>query len=133
MRYHIVLHIYFSNLFIDKMCQMWLKIRQGVRWKPREQFSLACKALDLKNVKTIEVSLDPFNPKNESIREFWFQISGMKVRTTNPSIKILSEIRNDRKDPFIITELNNGQKYKFHTANFPSADLVKTFNKITSK
>ncbi|CEF65010.1 Thioredoxin-like fold domain-containing protein [Strongyloides ratti] len=115
------------------MCQMWTKIRQGVRWLPHERLAQAVKQLDFKNVKTIHVSLDPFHPKNESIRQFWFHVSSMNVRQTNPSVKILPEIRNDRGDPFVLTELTNGQKYKFHTANFPPADLLKTFSRVISK
>lgn len=115
------------------MCQMWTRIRKGIRWVPQERFALALKAVNLKDVKTIKISLDPFNQNNQSIREFWHGVSSSKIRMTNPTVKIIPEIRCDRGDPFILTELANGQKYKFHTANFPSGDLVSTFNRITSK
>ncbi|VDK17310.1 unnamed protein product [Anisakis simplex] len=43
-----------------KMCKMWEKIRYGVRWKPSERLALANRGLDLRNVKSISISMDPF-------------------------------------------------------------------------
>uniref|UniRef100_A0A0N4ZXE6 Large ribosomal subunit protein mL53 n=1 Tax=Parastrongyloides trichosuri TaxID=131310 RepID=A0A0N4ZXE6_PARTI len=115
------------------MCQMWQKIRQGVRYVPKEEFAKACKEMDFTNVKSIKISLDPFHKQNNSLRNFWFGISAPRVRSTNPSFKVTTEIRNDKEAPYFLAELNNGKKYKFHTSEFPSADLVKTFNRILSK
>ena len=50
------------------MCRMWESIRQGVRWKPRERFALAARAVNLQNVEKIHVSLDPLNANNNSLR-----------------------------------------------------------------
>lgn len=50
------------------MCKMWERIRLGVRWKPEERFALACRGMNLKNVSTIKISIDPFYPGNGSIR-----------------------------------------------------------------
>uniref|UniRef100_A0AC35UE39 L51_S25_CI-B8 domain-containing protein n=1 Tax=Rhabditophanes sp. KR3021 TaxID=114890 RepID=A0AC35UE39_9BILA len=115
------------------MCQMWQKIRYGVRWLPREQLALACRAMNFKEVKNIKISLDPYHAKNNSLREFWFNIQAPKVRATNPTLKITSEIRNDRQDPFFVAELKDGKKLLFKTADMPSADLVKTFNRLVGQ
>ncbi|KAL6733356.1 hypothetical protein Aduo_004007 [Ancylostoma duodenale] len=112
------------------MCQMWQRIRYGVRWRPDERLALAIRALDLKSVKSVNISFDPLYPGNLSIRTFWHSILGPKVRMTNPAVKVTAEIRNDRQPPFFIAALNNGKKLHFKTDNMPAMDLIMRFNKL---
>nr|CDJ88860.1 ATPase domain containing protein [Haemonchus contortus] len=119
-----------STLAYRQMCQMWQRIRYGVRWKPAERFALAARALDLKRVKSVDISLDPFHSGNESIRRFWHSIMSPKVRLTNPTLKVSAEVRNDRQPPFFIATLDNGKKLHFKTDNMPATDLIMRFNKL---
>ncbi|KAK5969346.1 Mitochondrial Ribosomal Protein Large [Trichostrongylus colubriformis] len=112
------------------MCQMWQRIRYGVRWKPKERLDLAIRALDLKSVKSVEISLDPFHSGNRSIRAFWYAIMGPKVRMTNPSLKVSAEVRNDRQPPYFMATLGNGKKLHFKTDHMPAMDLIMRFNKL---
>lgn len=50
------------------MCNMWQRIRYGVRWNPAERLALATRALDLKTVKSIDISIDPLHGDTLSIR-----------------------------------------------------------------
>lgn len=42
------------------MCKMWERIRFGARWCTAERTALAMRGVDLKNVKSIHFSFDPF-------------------------------------------------------------------------
>ncbi|ETN69733.1 hypothetical protein NECAME_15119 [Necator americanus] len=112
------------------MCQMWQSIRYGVRWRPQERLALAIRALDLKSVKSVNISLDPLYPGNLSIRTFWHSILSPKVRMTNPAVKVTAEIRNDRQPPFFVALLEDGKKLHFKTDNMPAMDLVMRFNTL---
>lgn len=48
--------------------EMWEHIRRGVRWIPRERYALAVRGLDLKPVKTLKISLDPFYKDTLALR-----------------------------------------------------------------
>uniref|UniRef100_A0A0M3HNN4 Large ribosomal subunit protein mL53 n=1 Tax=Ascaris lumbricoides TaxID=6252 RepID=A0A0M3HNN4_ASCLU len=112
------------------MCKMWERIRYGVKWVPSERLALANRALDLKNVKTIDISIDPFHPGNGSIREFWFNILAPRARLTNPQLKVKTEIRNDRKPPFFCATLADGRRLVLKTNGMQSFDVVMQFNRL---
>ncbi|CAI4222028.1 unnamed protein product [Auanema sp. JU1783] len=112
------------------MCQMWQSIRYGVRWNPAERLALASRGLNLSKVKAIDISMDPFHTGNHSLRTFWHSISSPRVRMTNPTVKVKTEIRNDRQDPFFIATLDDGRKLQFKTNNMPAADLIMRFNRL---
>ncbi|VDM37011.1 unnamed protein product [Toxocara canis] len=111
------------------MCKMWERIRYGVRWIPSERLALANRALDLKNVKSIAISMDPFYPGNGSLREFWFNILAPRARLTNLQLKVKAEIRNDRKPPFFCADLMDGRRLVFKTDGMQSFDVVMQFNR----
>ncbi|PAV59403.1 hypothetical protein WR25_03528 [Diploscapter pachys] len=115
------------------MCKMWEKIRYGVRWKPRERFALACRSLNLKSVKSVDISFDPLRPGNESIRSFWSSINAPRTKLTNPQVRIKTDIRNDRQPPYFIAHLESGKKLRFNTDNMASMDLVMRFNRLTGQ
>ncbi|KAK0426448.1 hypothetical protein QR680_009715 [Steinernema hermaphroditum] len=112
------------------MCKMWEKIRYGVRWKPTERLALANRALNLKDVKSIDFSFDPFHTGNRSIREFLFNISAPQVKLTNPQLKVQTIVRNDRQAPFFVASLADGKKLKFKTAGMSAMDLTMRFNRL---
>lgn len=109
---------------------MWQRIRYGVRWKPKERLALAVRALDLKSVKSIDISIDPFHQGNYSIRKFWHSLPSPKTRVTNPALKVSTEVRNDRQPPFFVATLDDGKKLLFKTENMPAMDLIMRFNKL---
>lgn len=66
------------------MCQMWQRIRYGVRWNPAERLALATRGLDLKTVKSIDISFDPFHSGNNSLR---YAIFGVFYQFSDPLIE----------------------------------------------
>ncbi|CAD6192206.1 unnamed protein product [Caenorhabditis auriculariae] len=113
------------------MCQMWQKIRYGVRWNPAERLALATRALNLQKVKNIDISLDPLHHDNLSIRTFWHSVMTPKVRMTNPNARIKANVRNDRKPPFFVATLDDGHQLQFNTGNMTAMDVIMTFNRLT--
>ncbi|CAD5226964.1 unnamed protein product [Bursaphelenchus xylophilus] len=112
------------------MCQMWMRIRAGVRWKPGEMRALACRGIDLKQVKSIKISMDPFHKDNVALREFWFAVTAPRIKATNPSAKVIPELRNDGKSPFFEADLADGKKLRFLTEGMSTADVVMKFNTL---
>lgn len=112
------------------MCRMWERIRCGVRWRPRERAALAARALDLRKVKSVDISLDPFHPGNTSLRMFWESILAPRIRMTNPQIKVKADVRNDRKPPYFVADLSDGQRLIFKTEKIRIMDLLMTFNRL---
>ncbi|KAH7716784.1 Protein MRPL-53 [Aphelenchoides avenae] len=112
------------------MCKMWERIRWGVRWTPLERQRLAARALNLKPVKSILVSFDPFFKDNVALRTFWFDIQGPRIKATNPKLRVKSEIRNDRQPPFFRAELEDGRSLLFKTAGMHPMDVHMRFNKL---
>lgn len=48
--------------------KMWHRILYGAKWDPAAYMRLAVRALDLKDVNKIKISIDPFHPETVSIR-----------------------------------------------------------------
>ncbi|CAJ0960185.1 unnamed protein product, partial [Mesorhabditis belari] len=112
------------------MCQMWQRIRYGVRWVPRERFALACRGLNLAKVKTVDITFDPFHPSTRAIRSFWEAISAPKIKMTNPSLRVKADIRNDQSSPFFVATLDDGKRLRFETENMHPVDLIMRFNRL---
>jgi hypothetical protein len=50
------------------MCRLWARIQYGVRWDRKEQVELALKAFNLKEAKSVDISLDPFSGDTIALR-----------------------------------------------------------------
>ncbi|GMR35563.1 hypothetical protein PMAYCL1PPCAC_05758 [Pristionchus mayeri] len=112
------------------MCQMWQKIRYGVKWNQAERLALGVRAIDLQKVKSIDISMDPLYEGNQSIRAFWMAVMNPRVRMTNPAVKVKANLTNDRMKPNFVATLADGKKLRFETDKMPAADLVFTFNRL---
>lgn len=55
------------------MCHLWARIRHGVRWDRKEQTELALKALIvcMKDVKSVNISMDPFHGDTAALRYYY--------------------------------------------------------------
>ncbi|EFO84315.1 hypothetical protein CRE_20492 [Caenorhabditis remanei] len=56
-----------------------------------------------------------------------------KVRLTNPNVRVKTEIRNDRRAPFFVTTLDDGQKLHISTENMSAMDVIMNFNRLTGQ
>jgi hypothetical protein len=57
------------------MCRLWARIQYGVRWDRKEQAELALKAFNLKEAKSVDISLDPFSGDTTALRQFFILIN----------------------------------------------------------
>ncbi|VDN07220.1 unnamed protein product [Thelazia callipaeda] len=112
------------------MCKMWERIQFGAKWRLGERTALAMRGIDLNNVKSIQFSFDPFDRSSHSLRVFWFLLSSPYVQRTNPAMKIMYTIRNDRRQPYFSADLNDGKKLLFRSKDMHVMDLVMTFNRL---
>ncbi|MFH4980765.1 hypothetical protein AB6A40_007474 [Gnathostoma spinigerum] len=112
------------------MCKMWERIRYGVKWRPNERLALAFRGLNMETVDSVKFSFDPFFDGNRSLREFWFSICAPRVRLTNPKLKVIAEVRNDRQPPFFLANLVDGRRLLFKTNGMKTEDLTMCFNRL---
>lgn len=59
------------------------------------------KKLNLKPVKNINFSFDPFHPNTPVVRELLFYLSGPKVIGTNTNCRFKTNVVTDRSEPFV--------------------------------
>lgn len=112
------------------MCRMWARIRHGVRWDRTEQTELALKALNLKEIKSLDISFDPFFKDTATLRDFWHKMTVPKVRATNPKMRLNAQIRSDGQPPYFVAHLQNGKRLMFKTEGFHIADLLMRLNRL---
>merc|ERR1739848_685820 len=65
------------------------------------------KRLNLKPVKRMHFSLDPFHPSAKSMRHLLYHFSSEKVRGTNPKCVYKTDILSDRSKPTINVHLDD--------------------------
>ncbi|GMS86706.1 hypothetical protein PENTCL1PPCAC_8881 [Pristionchus entomophagus] len=112
------------------MCQMWQEIRYGVRWNPSEKLALGIRSLGLQKVKSIDISMDPLYEGTPNQRTFWHAVMTPRVRMTNPTLKVKTNLTNDRRAPSFVATIDGGKKLRFETDKMPPADLISTFNRL---
>ncbi|CAK5019721.1 unnamed protein product [Meloidogyne enterolobii] len=112
------------------MCRLWGRIRYGVHWDRKEQTELAVKALNLRKVLSVQLSMDPFSGDSTALRQLWCKLSAPKVRATNPRVRITHELRDDGKPPHFLMHLDDGKKLMFKTDGFHVADLIMRLNRL---
>ncbi|KAL7075181.1 hypothetical protein ACQ4LE_005613 [Meloidogyne hapla] len=119
-----------NYFYCEEMCRLWGRIRHGVHWDRKEQTELAVKALNLRNVLSIQLSMDPFSGDNTALRQLWHKLSTPKVRATNPKVRVINELRSDGKPPYFLMQLEDGKKLMFKTDGFHIVDLVMRLNRL---
>ncbi|XP_003741693.1 39S ribosomal protein L53, mitochondrial [Galendromus occidentalis] len=88
------------------------------------------KNMQLRPVKRMNFQFDPFHPQVSSIRDCLFHMNGEKLRLTNPSCSMKTEIVCDRSPPRIDLLLNEGQRYRILTENLTLLEVVQQLDKI---
>lgn len=92
------------------------------------------KRINLKPVKKLNFSLDPFHPSAKSIRHILYHVSNEKVRGTNPKCIYKTDILSDRSEPAIHVHLDETvddiSRITFKTANLTPEDVLTKFNEM---
>ncbi|CAH0390910.1 unnamed protein product [Bemisia tabaci] len=90
------------------------------------------KILNLKPVKKIQFSFDPFGA-SESLRHFMHGVSIPAVRATNLNAVFRNEILSDRQEPTINISLVNGESVIFKCSNLTFVELLTLYNRHISR
>jgi len=92
------------------------------------------KRLNLKPVKRMHFSFDPFHPSAKSIRHVIYHLSSEKVRATNPKCIYKTDILSDRSEPTLSVQLDEATddlcRILFKTANLKPEDVLTKFNEM---
>jgi len=92
------------------------------------------KRLNLKPVKRMVFSFDPFHPSVKSIRHIVYHFSSEKVRGTNPKCIYKTDIISDRSEPTLSVYLDDANAdlgcIIFKTANLKPEDVLNKFNEM---
>jgi len=92
------------------------------------------KAINLKPIKRLHFSFDPFHPSVKSMRHIVFHFSSDKIRATNPKCAYKTDILSDRSEPTFSVQLDEGNDdlggIIFKTANLKVEDILTKFNSI---
>lgn len=90
----------------------------------------ACKLVNLKPVKRVTFTFDPFHPQVRSVRRTLFYLSCERVRNTNPKCAFRTEVTSDRSEPTISVALEDGGSILFKTANLKEGEILGLLNQI---
>ena len=75
-----------------------------------QKFLLEYKKANLQPVKKVTYSFDPIKENHHSLRNFMFFWNAKKVKSTNVKLIVKTEILDDRSDPRIVFDLNDGRQ-----------------------
>jgi len=89
----------------------------------------AVKSINLKPLKNITFTFDPFDQDANTIRRTMHIFNLIKVRETNLKCLVKNNVVCDRSDPTAEFELSNGKILKFHTANLNTLEVIEELNK----
>lgn len=93
------------------------------------------KLANLKPLRQITVSFNPFQDQVEETRNFIYYISRPKTLYTNPLCRVKTVIDcNQDSEPLIVCNFENNDKLTIKGRNLNTVDLLKVFNKhVTSR
>ncbi|KAK8386292.1 hypothetical protein O3P69_010763 [Scylla paramamosain] len=90
------------------------------------------KLLNLKPVKRIDFTFDPFADNAIVVRDTLNYFYQEKVRDTNPKCLLKTNIVNDRSEPTIVIKLVDNKKIVFKTNNLNSLEILVKYNELVS-
>ena len=82
------------------------------------KFLLEHKRANLQPVKKVTYTFDPMTSNCDSMRSFMFYWQTKKVRATNVKLITKTEVLDDRSDPRILFDLQDGRQLEVGTKSF---------------
>lgn len=86
-------------------------------------------AMNLKPVKRVQFSFDPFYPRVQSIRMLMHYMTKPKIKSTNVKCLFKFDVLSDGSEPTMKVELNEGKTLVFKAGNLSRLELVSEFNR----
>ena len=82
------------------------------------KFLLEHKRANLQPVKKVTYTFDPMTSNCDSMKSFMFYWQTKKVKATNVKLITKTEVLDDRSDPRILYDLNDGRQLEVGTKSF---------------
>jgi len=102
--------------------------RVGKKLSNTELFLHELKRANIQPVKKVTYTFDPMRQDFQSIRNFMYFWNRPKVLDTNPKIVIKTEIVDDRQEPCIKFNLQDGRDLEIRTGNLTELEIACVVN-----
>eukprot|EP00088_Acartia_fossae_P003373 TRINITY_DN11418_c0_g1_i11.p2 TRINITY_DN11418_c0_g1~~TRINITY_DN11418_c0_g1_i11.p2 ORF type:complete len:181 (-),score=41.22 TRINITY_DN11418_c0_g1_i11:1957-2499(-) len=102
--------------------------RKGRMITNHETFLLETRKINLQPVKKATFCFDPIREDFQSIRNFLYFFNRPKVLDTNIKIVIKTDIVDDRREPMITLDLDDGRTLEIKTGNLTELDILRVMN-----
>jgi len=102
--------------------------RVGRKLTNTELFLQELKIANIQPVKKITYTFDPIREDFQSIRNFMFFWNKPKVLETNLKVLVKTEIVDDRREPVINFELNDGRTIEIRTSLLKELEIARIVN-----
>lgn len=93
-----------------------------------QKFILEHKKANLQPVTKVTYTFDPMLENYHSIRNFMFFWNTKKVKATNIKLIVKTEIVDDRRDPKITFDLNDGRQLEIRSGNLTELEIATIVN-----
>lgn len=101
---------------------------QTVKLYMERNTKLEVQRLDLKPIKQIIVAYDPWRQDCASAQQFFYNVSLDKVRETNLSASLRTEVKSDQSPPSINIHFNDGTQRIYKTDNLTLHEVLYNLN-----
>jgi len=85
--------------------------------------------LNLRAVKSIVASYDPFDERSISTRKFLEFLNRKRVQRKFPEAKVKTAIKCDRSEPTLAFDLVTGTKVLFKAGNLTTLEMFELYNR----
>lgn len=128
-----------SNMFLKTCTPLKTLVRTHLGYIPFEgrlgrrptnitKFYEEHRNTNLQPVSKITYTFDPIKENYHSLRNFMFMWNSKKVRATNVKTIVKTEIVDDRRDPKITFDLNDGRQLEIRTGNLTELEIATIVN-----
>jgi len=94
----------------------------------QKKFHAALKVVNLQPVEKITYSFDPFTQDHHSLRNFMYFFNAKKIKVTNVKTIVKTSILDDRSDPKVTFDLNNGRQLEIKTGRLTELEIATIVN-----
>lgn len=102
--------------------------RRATQMNNMIQFTLELKKANLQPVKKVTYTFDPMTSNCHSLRNFMFFWNTKKVRRTNVKMLQSTKIVDDRSEPTVVMNLNDGRDLEIRTGHLTELEIATVVN-----